>query len=265
MIDTHQDDGISTITIARPEQRNALTPRDMVSLREAFIAAERDDAIKVIVITGAGEKAFCAGADVKATLPASRTFVSAYFDRISDETHPLYIRNISLTRLGLTKPVIAAVNGAAVGGGMEIALNADLCIASSNARFGLTEVRIGSIPAIAGIQRLVRSLPRPVAMKLLLTGDVIDAHAALRWGLVSEVVTPEALMPHVKQVAKRIADNAPLAVRSAKLLAEKAFQLPLSEAASVEELLWGHLYASEDRIEGRKAFAEKRQPNFKGA
>ena len=264
MIDRQQRGATTVLKIVRPKQRNALTPQLMVDLRDALVAADEDGATHVVVITGEGEEAFCAGADVRATLPSEQSFISAYFDRSSDASHPLYIRNIALERLGLSKPVIAAVNGVAVGGGMEIALNCDLCIASERARFGLTEVRIGSIPAVAGIQRLLRSLPRPAAMKLLLTGDIIDADEALRLGLVSEVVPSDALLDHVLKIADRIAANAPLAVKAAKRLAEKAFELPLREAAALEELMWGHLYATEDRIEGRKAFAERRSPAYRG-
>ncbi|PNP96730.1 hypothetical protein A8G00_23065 [Sphingobium sp. SA916] len=264
MIERQQRGTTAVVTIARPAQRNALTPQSMVDLRDALVAADKDEGARVIIITGQGEQAFCAGADVRATLPSERSFISAYFDRDSDASHPLYIRNIALDRLGISKPVIAAVNGVAAGGGMEIALNCDLCIASERARFGLTEVKIGSIPAVAGIQRLLRSLPRPAAMKLLLTGDLIGADEALRLGLVSEVVPPEALIDHVLEIADRIAANAPLAVKVAKRLADKAFELPLREAAALEELMWGHLYATEDRVEGRKAFAERRPPSFRG-
>jgi E-phenylitaconyl-CoA hydratase len=198
------------------------------------------------------------------TLPSGKSFIEGYFDQVIGPDHPLYIRNISLARLKLKKPLIAAVNGVAVAGGMEIALNCDLCIASTNARFGLTEVRIGSIPAIAGIQRILRSLPRPVAMQWLLTGEIVDATRALTWGLVSELVEPAALLPRAQAIAAVIAGNAPLAVRSAKMLADKAAELSFSEAAELEELMWGHLYESDDRVEGRRAFAEKRPPVYTG-
>ena len=255
---------VATLTIDRPARRNALAPATMVELRDALIRFDTDTDARVAVLTGSGDKAFCAGADIHETVPAEQSFIQGFFDRTADSSHPLYIRNIALTKLALSKPIIAAVNGIAVGGGMELALNCDLCIASSTARFGLTEVRIGSIPAVAGIQRLMRSLPRAVAMYLLLTGEIVDAEYALRWGLVSEVVEPSQLMTRAYELAKAIAANAPLAVKAAKLLADKSAELPLGEAARLEELLWGHLYASKDRIEGRLAFAEKRQPVFRG-
>jgi E-phenylitaconyl-CoA hydratase len=264
VIDYSGDEGIATLVINRPDRRNALTPAMMLELRSALLRFDEDRDLHVAIVTGAGNLAFCAGADIRETPPADQGFIQGYFDRSFGPEHPLYIRNIALRRLGLSKPVIAAVNGAATGGGMEIALNCDLCIASTAARFGLTEVRIGSIPAVAGIQRLMRSLPRPVAMQLLLTGEIVDAARALAWGIVSEVVEPDRLLPRARELAARIAANAPLAVKAAKRLADKAAELPLSEAAELEELLWGHLYASKDRIEGRRAFAEKRPPRYRG-
>ncbi|NMM39201.1 MAG: enoyl-CoA hydratase/isomerase family protein [Glaciimonas sp.] len=255
---------VATITIDRPEKRNALAPTTMVELRDAFLRFDQDPEARVAIITGAGDKAFCAGADLHETLPSGKSFIEGYFDRTIGSDHPLYIRNISLARLRLKKPLIAAVNGVAVAGGMEIALNCDLCIASTNARFGLTEVRIGSIPAIAGIQRMMRSLPRAVAMQWLLTAEIVDAAKALQWGLVSEIVEPDELMPRARAIAAIIAANAPLAVLSAKMLADKSAELSFAEAAEMEELMWGHLYETEDRVEGRRAFAEKRSPVYHG-
>jgi E-phenylitaconyl-CoA hydratase len=264
MIESTWEDGLAIITIDRQQSHNALDPASMVDLRDALVAADAADDVRVIIITGAGDRAFCAGADIRATSPAKRSFISTYFDRDTPKDHPLYVRNIAFSRLELRKPVIGAINGVAAGGGMEIALNCDICIASENARFGLTEVRIGSIPAVGGIQRLVRSLPRPVAMRMLLSGEIVDAHFALQWGLIAELVPAEQLMLRARELGQRIAANAPLAVKSAKLLAEKAAELPFSEAVVFEEMLWGHLYATDDRIEGRKAFTEKRKPEFHG-
>jgi len=254
---------VVTITINRPGSMNALDPRSMVTLRAALLAFERDAKLRVAILTGAGDRAFCAGADLKQTLP-TRPYVSGLFDRDVDEDHPLYVRNLSLPRLAISKPVIAAVNGVAVGGGMELALNADICICAPQARFGLTEPRVGSIPAVSGIQRLMQSLPRPVAMKLLLTGEIVDAATAHAYGIAAEVTPDGALQQRAEEIAGQIAANAPLAVRALKYLAQKALDLPVKEALEVEELVWGHLHASEDRIEGRKAFAEKRPPRFAG-
>lgn len=254
---------IVTITIDRPERMNALGPIAMVALRDALRRFDAEPSARVGIITGSGTRAFCAGADIYETLP-DKSFVSGFFDQEVDSEHPLYIRNISFQRLNISKPLLAAVNGAAIGGGLEIALNCDMCIASSNASFGLTEVRIGSIPAVAGIQRLMHSMPRAAAMKFLLTGEIIDANEALDLGIVSEVVSPDELMERARDIANLIAANAPLSVKAVKYLAEKAHSVSLNEAAAIEELLWGHLYTSKDRIEGRKAFAEKRAPIFTG-
>jgi len=262
-IEYAEDEGIATITMDRIPSMNALDPRSMVDLRDALLKFEEDNHLRVAILTGAGEKAFCAGADLKETMPA-QPYVSGLFDRNVDDKHPLYVRNISLPRLGITKPIIAAVNGVAVGGGMELALNADICICSPNARFGLTEPRVGSIPAVSGIQRLMQALPRSTAMQLLLTGEIIDAERAHAYGIVSEVVTGEPLLQRARAIALDIAANAPLAVRAIKYLSQKALDLPVKEALEFEELVWGHLHASKDRIEGRKAFAEKRKPLFKG-
>jgi E-phenylitaconyl-CoA hydratase len=255
--------GIATITIDRPERMNALNPTAMVDLRNALLRFDVDPAVRVGIITGAGNRAFCAGADIYET-GVKKPFAPGFFDREIHSDHPLYVRNISFQRLNISKPLIAAVNGVAVGGGMEIALNCDLCISSSTASFGLTEVCIGSIPAVAGIQRLMHSLPRAAAMKFLMTGEIIDAGKALELGIVSEIVSPELLMERARQIGALIVANAPLSVKAVKYLAEKAHNVSLLEAAAIEELLWGHLYTSNDRIEGRKAFVEKRTPVFTG-
>lgn len=264
MITYSLDDRVATIVLNRPERRNALSPAAMAQFADILAEFEADQTAAVAILTGAGTQAFCAGADIRETLPRDGSYIEGYFDRTIGADHPIYIRNLAIHRHRRTKPLLAAVNGAAVGGGMELALACDLCIASTAARFGLPEVRIGSIPAVGGIQRLVRSLPRAAAMQMILTGEIIDASRALEWGIVSEVVEPDQLLPRARSIAATIAANAPLAVKAARQLADKAAELPFSEAVEFEELLWGHLYASEDRIEGRRAFAEKRAPKFRG-
>lgn len=263
MIHYEKSEAIATITMDRPERMNALGPQAMVDLRDALVRMDSEQDVRVGIITGQGERAFCAGADVRETLPTG-DFAPAFFDRNTGPEHPLYIRNISFQRLKLTKPLIAAVNGVAVGGGMEIALNCDLCLCAAQATFGLTEVRIGSIPAVAGIQRLMHALPRAAAMHLLLTGEIVNAERALALGIVSEVVPAAHLLKRARAIALEIAGNAPLAVKAVKFLADKSRSLPLEEAAALEEIMWGHLHSSADRIEGRKAFAEKRKPHFTG-
>ncbi len=258
-----EEDSIAIVTIDRQSRMNALDPEAMRRFRETLEMFEASANARVAIVTGAGARAFCAGADIHQTM-GELEFCKDFFDRSWREDNALYIRNIALPRLPLSKPLIAAVNGVAAGGGMELALNCDICIAASNARFGLTEVRIGSIPAVGGIQRLMRSLPRAFAMKLLLTGELIGAQEALQWGLVVEVVPPDALLPRARELATQIAANAPLAVRAVRYLAEKAFSLSLDDALDIEELVWGHIYATRDRREGRLAFSEKRPPAFRG-
>ncbi|NYT22432.1 enoyl-CoA hydratase/isomerase family protein [Alcaligenaceae bacterium] len=257
-------DGISTITIHRQHRMNALNPNAMQSLKQAFHRFERSEESRVCILTGEGAKAFCAGADIHETQDAGDNFAKNFFSRQTSTDRTLYIRDISLPRLGLTKPVIAAINGVAVGGGMELALNCDIAIAAETARMGLPEVCIGSIPAVGGIQRIIHALPRALAMKLLMTGELIDASQALEWGLVAEVVAPDELMPRARAIARQIAANAPLAVKAVRYLAEKAYTQSLNEALETEELVWGHIAASKDRREGRAAFSERRNPVFTG-
>jgi len=260
----HCEDGISVITIQREHRMNALNPPAMRALKQAFLRFENTDTSRVCILTGAGVRAFCAGADIHETRDAGQNFAQHFFSQADHTDSSLYIRDIALPRLNLTKPVIAAINGVAVGGGMELALNCDIAIAATNATMGLPEVKIGSIPAVGGIQRIVRSLPRSLAMRFLLTGNHIDAATALQWGLLAEVVAPEALIERARMLARSIADNAPIAVRAVRYLAEKAYSQTLSDALETEALVWGHVACSTDRKEGRLAFSEKRKPVFTG-
>ncbi len=174
------------------------------------------------------------------------------------------MRAITLSELAIPKPLIAAVNGHALGGGAEIALDCDIRIASESATFGLPEARWGSVPAVGGVSKLLRAIPRAVAMHMLLTGDRIDAAEAHRVGLVSDVVAPGELLARALEIADRIAANAPLAVRSIKTLATRTEDLPLSRSVELEQLLWGLLRDTHDRVEGRLAFADRRQPEYHG-
>ena len=169
-----------------------------------------------------------------------------------------------ISGLETDKPLIAAVNGYAMGGGMELALACDIRICSQNAQFALSEVKVGSLPGSGGTQRLPRAVSLSNAMLMLLTGDRIDADEAYRIGLVSKVVPQAELMPAARGIAEKIAANAPLSVRAVKRLVRQGLDMPLAQAIDMERYVFGLLYASEDRIEGRKAFAEKRKPNYKG-
>ncbi|MFC5728924.1 MULTISPECIES: enoyl-CoA hydratase/isomerase family protein [Nocardioides] len=262
---TERQDRVFVVRIDRPEALNALDPESMVALNEEMRAFRDDPDLRVAVLTGTGERAFCTGADLKRTMPSEAGFAQAYFQPYAESVeNGLYVRALALSSLDIRKPLIAAVNGHALGGGAEIALDCDLRLASTTATFGLPEARWGSVPAVGGVSKLLRAIPRAVAMQMLLTGDRITSEEALRVGLVSEVVEPERLLARTLELAGRIAANGPLAVQSIKTLATRAEDLPLSRSIELEQLLWGVLRDTEDRIEGRTAFAERRAPEFKG-
>jgi E-phenylitaconyl-CoA hydratase len=216
----------------------------------------KDESIRVVIVTGAGERAFCAGADLKRGVPMDESFAQQVW------ANP--VPQSTAAHMETDKPIIAAVNGYAMGGGMEIALACDIRIASETAQFALSEAKVGSIPGSAGTQRLPRAIGMSDAMLMLLTGDRISAQEALRNGLVSKVVPPAELMSTAQEIARKIAGNAPLSVRAIKRLVKRGMDIPLAHAAELERFAFGLLFQSEDRIEGRKAFAEKRKPNYKG-
>ncbi len=249
-------DNVATITLNRPEAMNSIDPELRAELKSAWRRIHEDDSIRVAIITGAGQKAFCAGADLKKTMPPKETFAELTFGR-AESDHLL---------VGLTtdKPLICAVNGYAMGGGMEIALACDIRIASETAQFALSEVSIGSLPGAGGTQRLPRAIGASNAMLLLLTGDRIDAAEALRMGLVSKVVAADDLLPAALEVANRIARNAPLSVRATKRLVYQGLDIPLQAGMDAERYAFGLLRDTEDRLEGRLAFQEKRPPVYKG-
>ena len=246
-------EGIAFLTVNRPAVRNALNIATMRELRDAFEQIKNDDAIRVAIITGAGDKAFVAGADITelATLDPVRakgysTSGQVVFD--------------SIEQLG--KPVIAAVNGYALGGGCELAMACTFRIASENAMFGQPEVKLGIIPGYGGTQRLVRLVGRGQATQMLVTGEMIGAAEALRIGLVNQVVPQHELMPAAEAIAKKVIGNAPLAVKFCLDAAGAADVW--SRAMEMEATLFGLCCATEDMREGMKAFLEKRPPNFRG-
>ncbi|WP_157264317.1 enoyl-CoA hydratase/isomerase family protein [Azohydromonas aeria] len=256
---------VAVLTIARPEALNALNVEALRELR-AHLAAVRDrDDLRVAVLTGEGGKAFCAGADLKGTQGSPATYPEAVFqspERAADLG--LYIRLMDLSDLSLWKPLIAAVNGHCLGAGLEIALQCDLRLASSNASFGLPEARVGSIPAVSGLHRLLRAVPSAHALQMALTGERVAADEAWRIGLVSEMLEPEALRGRALALAQAIAANAPLAVQAVKRLSRQTPHLSDADAQQLTELTWGVLRDTADRLEGRKAFAEKRAPVYTG-
>jgi E-phenylitaconyl-CoA hydratase len=250
-------DRVATVLINRPEAMNSIDPETRGQMYQAWARIREDKEIHVVVITGAGNKAFCTGADLKKTNPPRESFA----EMLLMENNP---GNITHTFGGTDKPIIAAVNGYAMGGGMELALACDICIASDNASFALSEVRIGSLPASGSVQRLPRTIGRSDAMLMLLTGDRVNAAEAMRMGFVSKVVSQSDLMLTAYAIANRIAQNAPLAVRALKRLVTQGTDMPLVHALDLDRYMWGLIRDTEDRIEGRKAFAEKRPPVYKG-
>jgi enoyl-CoA hydratase len=250
-------DGIALITLNRPDRMNSIGGSMKTDLASALAHAVNDEAVRCLIITGAGEKAFCAGADIKERV--TRNLSSPEYHRQQKATHELF-RSIETCE----KPVIAAINGVALGGGLEIALCCDIRIASTAARFGLTEVKIGVIPAAGGTQRLPRLVGPGHAKSLMLTGDIISAERALSIGLVTEVVTPGDLLNATRAISTRIAANAPLSIRLIKHAIDTGAQVGIEAALEFERYASALVISSEDRREGMRAFVEKRKPIFRG-
>lgn len=247
---------IAIVLLNRPQALNAIDAPMRKSVQDAWQRIASDDDILVAIVVGAGDRAFSAGADLKSMPPVPESFAQQWFGEGIDD---------SLTRgMEMDKPLICAFNGLAYGGGLEIGLGCDIRIAADGARFALAEVRVGTLPGSGGTQRLPRLVGRSDAMLMLLTGDPIDAAEALRIGLVSRLVPADELRETALAIARRIAANAPLAVRAAKRLVRHGIDLPLAAALDAERTAWGVLRDTEDRREGRAAFAEKRLPVYRG-
>ncbi|MDH3535908.1 MAG: enoyl-CoA hydratase-related protein [Gammaproteobacteria bacterium] len=244
------------ITLNRPEFANAFNTQMATDLMHCFEALALDtDDTRCIVLTGAGERAFCAGGDLKER------------DGMSDEAwtaqHLVYERMIRAV-IDCPVPVIAAVNGAAFGGGCELAAAVDFVYASDNARFAMTETSLGIIPGAGGTQTLGRALGERRAKELIMSARRFDAEQARQWGLVNEVFAPEQLLEAVLQVASRIAANAPIAVRQAKQAIHRGLQMSLADALAFEIEAYNRTVPTDDRREGVRAFNEKRSPEFRG-
>lgn len=238
------------ITINRPEARNALNKAVRDGLKDAFVAAEGDDEVRVVVLTGAGDKAFCAGGDLKEMADVKLTIPP-----------PDYVPQPNRT-VDMTKPVIAAVNGGAFGGGFLLAQSADLVIAASTAKFGVSEIKIGrGAPWAAPLPWLV---PPRIAMQILVTGDPLTAQRAFEVCLVNEVVEPDQLVSRTRELVATIVANAPLSVRAGKATVYAGARHHRDEAFAAAEEIWEPVYLSEDAQEGPRAFAEKRKPQWQG-
>src|SRR6266850_783077 len=252
---TENDNGILKITVDRPKVLNALNAQTMEEIDSVFKAARSDSAVKAVIVTGSGEKAFVAGADItelatKSPITGKETSERGQFIFSGIERFP--------------KVVIAAINGFALGGGCELALACHIRIASDNAQIGLPEVTLGIIPGYGGTQRMARLLGKGKALELICTGDRIGAAEAERIGLVNKIVPADQLMSTAEEMARKIMSRGPLAIRAAIEAVMRGSEMPFEEGQFLEATLFGLLCASEDTREGMAAFIEKRAANFKG-
>jgi enoyl-CoA hydratase len=241
------------VTLDRPAQLNALNGELMAQLADALEMLDADPACRCVVITGSGDRAFAAGADIRELLPQTPASLEAggafdAWDRV----------------WAIHTPRIAAVRGFALGGGCELALSCDLIVAGDDAQFGQPEIRIGVMPGAGGTQRLPRAIGKARAMDLILTGRSIGAREAERIGLVSRVVPAEATLDAALELAAEIAGQAPLAVAAAKAAIDRAFELPLGAGLALERRAFFDLFGTDDQTEGMMAFVEKRPPTWSG-
>jgi enoyl-CoA hydratase/carnithine racemase len=254
MIEYRKEGGIAIMTINRPEALGAMTVKGFEELHDALVDFRDDDELLVGIITGSGDKAFCAGADINDTLPFIKKIAYKHWQQPTT----------MLRGLEIWKPLIAALNGLTLGGGLEIAIACDIRIASENAKFGFPEVKVGMFPGSGGTQRLPRIISPGIAAEMLFTGKPIDAQEACRIGLVNKVVPLDELMPVAMELAESICEAGPLAVRTIKEAMVKGMSLGLEEGLRLESTLTPRLVFSKDFEEGIKAFTEKRKPKFKG-
>lgn len=248
-------DGIAFITFNRPKVLNALNRKTMEELREILLDARGDDAVRVLILTGAGEKSFVAGADIGELSQQTP---------VNGKEFSLFGQSVIHLLETLGKPSICAINGFALGGGCEVALACSIRIASKTAKLGQPEVKLGILPGYGGTQRLARLCGKGAAHELCLAGEMISAEEAQRIGLVNHVYEPAELMGAAEALAKKIIANAPIAVRYAMEAIERGVEMPQEEGLFLEATLFGLACATEDMREGTKAFLEKRAANFKG-
>jgi enoyl-CoA hydratase/carnithine racemase len=250
-----EKDGIAVLTLNRPKVMNSFNFALLHSLKDQVDALKFNTNVRVVIITGAGQKAFCAGADLK-----ERTT----FDELQVKEFIFTIRNLFTSIEYLNKPVIAAINGVALGGGTELALACDIRIAAMNASMGLTETRLAIIPGAGGTQRLPRLIGRGKAKELIFTGRRVDAREALQIGLVNQICDPESLLGECQKMAAMICETGPIAIEQAKYAINYGLETDLHTGLGIESNAYWVTIPTEDRLEGLAAFQEKRKPVYKG-
>ncbi len=251
----HKKEGYAIVTINRPDKLNALNNLTITELYSVMKDLNADDTVRAVVLTGSGEKAFVAGADISEIKEQ---------DEITGELFALKGQRVFRYIEQMAKPVIAAINGYALGGGCELAMSCHIRICSTKAKFGQPEINLGLLPGYGGTQRLPRLIGRTDALYLLLTGEMIDANRAYDLGLVSEVVEPEQLLERAETLAKIISEKPPIAARYILKAVDEGLNMPIDAALNLEAELFGKICATEDMKEGTSAFLEKRKPQFKG-
>jgi enoyl-CoA hydratase len=250
-----RDGAIAILTINRPQVLNALNSQTLDELRRAILDLKQDESVRVVILTGAGEKAFVAGADINELAVQTPT---------SGREHALAGQHVFALVENMGKPVIAAINGYALGGGCELAMACTLRVAADTAKVGQPEISLGLIPGYAGTQRLPRLVGKGRAMELILTGTPIGADDALRIGLVNRVVPAAELMASARALAHQLARSAPIAMRYIVNAVNKGSEMPFAEASQYEATLFGLVASTDDMREGTAAFLQKRKPEFKG-
>ena len=250
-----KEDGIGIVTINRPASLNALNGEVYTELYELFQEIENDAEVRVVILTGSGEKAFVAGSDITEMQPQNSMEINSFVEKARMASDRIYT---------LSKPVIAAINGYALGGGCELTMCCDLRIASENARFGQPEINLGVIPGAGGTQRLTRLIGLTRAKELLYTGDMIDAQTAVDIGLVNEVVPEGKLMDEAKALAQKLLDKGAIALRLLKTATNSGINMNLISALDLEAECFSMCFSTEDQKEGMNAFIEKRKPKFQG-
>lgn len=249
-------DGVGLLTFNRPKALNALNPATLEEVSDVIDTVGKDEAVRVLVLTGAGDKAFVAGADIS-EFPKMNPLQARLFAERGQE--------IFFKLESLPKPVIACVNGFALGGGCELAMSCDFIYASDKARFGQPEINLGIIPGFGGTQRLSRLVGRAKAKELCMTGEMIDAQQAREMGLAAKVFPADQLVEETLKVARQLAMKSSGALRAIKLVTDRGFDVDLKNGCALEAEAFGNAFASQDAKEGVAAFLEKRKPVFKGS